>query len=601
MVKHVSKPPKGSGGIWKELLFYCKGYLPVIIGMVIFAAAGSVCSLIGPNQFSKITDLIEEGMQGGIDLVKVRNIAAFLAILYGLSLLLTYIQGFGMATISSLMAKRLRSDISEKINRLPLRYFDTASYGDVLSRMTNDVDTVSQTLNQSVLSLISNVTLFLSSLLLMFMTNGIMAASGVAASVIGFVFMILMIAKSQKFFLQQQMDIGNMNGHIEEIYTGHTVARVYNAQNQAKADFDVINGRLFESAWKSQFISGMMMPVMGFIGNLGYLVVCIVGAVLALRGDIRFGIIIAFISYIRFFTQPLSQLAQTATSLQSTAAAAGRVFDFLKEEEMEEESNDELIEGVSEEKRILKHIKGDVEFQHVRFSYHTDRIIIKDFCAKVEAGQKIAVVGPTGAGKTTIVNLLMRFYEINEGMILIDGVPTKNLTRANVRDAFCMVLQDTWLFEGTVMENIVFCKTGITEEQVREACKNVGIDHLIRTMPGGYHTILNDKVSLSEGERQLLTIARALIEDAPLLILDEATSSVDTRMEILVQEAMDRLMKGRTAFIIAHRLSTIKNADLILVMKEGDIIECGKHEELLEKNGFYAKLYNSQFEQTIKV
>ncbi len=572
----------------RQLAAYCKRYLPAIIVALVLAITGTIFNLIGPDKLSDMTDLITEGLTGSIDLDAVISIAAFLAILYGLGLLFNYIQGFIMATVSQKITRRLRSDISTKINLLPLKYFDSNSYGDILSRVTNDVDTIGMTLNQSLGTLISSVTMFIGALFMMFYTNWIMALAGVGATIIGFILMTFIISRSQKYFLQQQNELGAINGHIEEIYAGHDVVKAYNGENAASKTFEVINNRLYTCAWKSQFMSGLMMPIMNFIGNLGYVVVCVIGAAMAINGTISFGVIVAFMIYIRLFTQPLSQLAQAATTLQSTAAASERVFEFLSEEELADESD---------KQEHLDNAKGYVEFDHIRFGYNPDKPIIKDFSAVAQPGQKIAIVGPTGAGKTTIVNLLMRFYELDSGEIRIDGVPTSKLTRENVHDLFCMVLQDTWLFEGTIKENVIYCKEGITDEQVEEACKAVGIHHFIQTLPDGYNTILNDHANLSAGQKQLLTIARAMIENAPMLILDEATSSVDTRTEIQIQQAMDKLTQGRTSFIIAHRLSTIKNADLILVMKDGDIIESGTHENLLSQGGFYADLYNSQFEQ----
>lgn len=572
---------------WGKLINFCKPYLPAIIVAFIMAIAGSVFSLVGPNKLKDITNLIGEGLTTGIDLAAIGEICVFLAVLYALGFLFNYSQGFIMNEITQRVCRKLRTGISEKINRMPLKYFDSTSYGDVLSRVTNDVDTIGQSLNQSIGSLVSAVTMFLGSLIMMFVTNGTMTLAAVGASVLGFALMMLIISRSQKYFVRQQNDLGSMNGHVEEIYSGHNVVKVYNADKEAKLKFDDINNRLFDSAWKSQFMSGLMQPFMGFIGNLGYVAVCVVGAVLAKNGTISFGVIVAFMVYVRLFTQPLSTLAQAATSLQSTAAASERVFDFMDEQEMEDESH---------KTTVLQNVRGDVEFKNVKFGYNEDRTIIKNFSATAKGGQKIAIVGPTGAGKTTMVNLLMRFYEVNGGEIMIDGVPINLLTRENVHDLFCMVLQDTWLFEGTIKENIIYSKKGVTGEEVVAACKAVGIDHFIRTQPQGYDTVLGDNANISAGQRQLITIARAMVENAPLLILDEATSSVDTRTEELIQQAMDKLMAGRTSFIIAHRLSTIKNADLILVMNEGDIIESGNHEELLEKGGFYAELYNSQFE-----
>ncbi len=533
---------------WKKLVLYCKFCIPQIIVAFIFAIIGTIFTIVGPNKLSQITDLITDGLISGIDLEKVQKIAVFLSILYGLGFVFNYIQGFIMATVTQRLSKSLRTDISEKINRLPLKYFDSTSYGDVLSRVTNDVDTIGQTMNQSVGVLVSEVTLFLGSLFMMLKTNLIMTFSAVIATIIGFLFMILIISKSQKYFLGQQKYLGKINGHIEEIYSGHVIVKVYNGEEKAKKTFDKINEKLYESAWKSQFLSGLMMPLMGFIGNFAYVTVCVVGGTMALDNKITFGVIVAFMIYVRLFTRPLSQIAQAFTNMQSTAAASERVFEFLDEAELEDESY---------KTEILTSSKGDVEFKNVKFGYTPEKIIINDFSVHVSPGQKIAIVGPTGAGKTTIVNLLMRFYEVNSGEIKIDGISTKKLTRENVHDFFCMVLQDTWLFEGSVKENIVYSKEGISDDEVINACKAVGIHHFIESLPMGYDTVLNDKVNLSTGQKQLITIARAMVEKAPLLILDEATSSVDTRTEELIQRAMDKLTVGRTSFVIAHRLSTM--------------------------------------------
>jgi ATP-binding cassette subfamily B protein len=575
---------------WKKLLRYCKPYLPMIIIAIILTLTATVFTLIGPNQLSKITNLIKDGLFGTIDTEAILSICIFLATLYGLSVIFSYIQGFIMATITQKISKSLRTGISKKINRLPLKYFDSTSYGDVLSRVTNDIDTIGQTLNQSIGGLIHGVILFLGSMIMMFVTNPVMALTAIGSTIIGFVMMMLIVSKSQKYFLRQQQALGAMNGHVEETYAGHNVVKAYNGEEQALIKFTGINDKLYENAWKSQFLSGLMMPLMMFIGNFGYVAVCVVGGAMALSGTISFGVIVAFMIYVRLFSQPLSQIAQTVTMLQSTAAASERVFEFMEEPELDDESS---------KTTVLQEVQGEVEFKNVRFGYNPNKIIINNFSAHIKPGQKIAIVGPTGAGKTTIVNLLMRFYEINDGEIQIDGVPTNKLTRENVHNLFCMVLQDTWLFEGTIKENVVYSKKGVTDDQIYAACKAANIDHFIRTLPEGYDTVLNDNANLSAGQKQLLTIARAMIENTPLLILDEATSSVDTRTEILIQEAMDKLTVGRTSFVIAHRLSTIKNSELILVMNEGDIIESGNHTELLARNGFYAELYNSQFEEAI--
>nr|WP_244887685.1 ABC transporter ATP-binding protein [Desemzia incerta] len=573
---------------YKDLLAYINVYLPIVIVALVLAMGAAVISLIGPRQLSEITDLITAGLTGQLDIAAIEKIALLLVTLYVISYIANYVQGFIMATITQRVSKKLRRDISEKINRLPLRYFDSNSVGDVLSRVTNDIDMISQTMNQSISTLVTATTMFLGSLFMMFITNVPMTLAAIASTLIGFGLMILIVRHSQQYFGAQQKALGAVNGHVEEIYSGHNVVKAYNAERGAKETFDQINDDLYQSAWKSQFFSGIMMPLMNFIGNFGYVVVSILGAVLALNGDITFGVIVAFMMYIRLFTQPLSQFAQAATSLQSTAAASERVFDFLHEVELIDEK------GKTSQ---LENIRGDVEFEHVHFGYTPEKTIINDFSVHIKPGQKVAIVGPTGAGKTTIVNLLMRFYEINSGSIKIDGIPTTDLTREDVHEQFCMVLQDTWIFQGTVRENIVYNVEGVTDEQVEDACKAVGIDHFIRTLPHGYDTVLDDQTSLSAGQKQLITIARALVKDAPLLILDEATSSVDTRTEALIQQAMDHLMVGRTSFVIAHRLSTIKNSDVILVMDNGDIIEKGNHVELLAAGGFYANLYNSQFEE----
>lgn len=588
---------KNFKGTWVKLIAYCKNYLPVIVIALVLAAVGTVLQVLGPDKLSDMTKEIMKGLpalvngvpvSGAIDMDAVVSIAVILVFYYALAAILSFAQSYIMATVTARVSKKLRTGISRKINRLPFRYFDRVSYGDVLSRVTNDVDTIGQTLNQSIGTLVTSGTMLIGSLIMMFCTNYIMALTAIGASVIGFVFMMVIMSRSQKYFTEQQNSLGTVNGHIEEIYTGHNIVKAYNGGKDSKSTFEEINGRLFSSGWKSQFMSGLMMPIMSFIGNFGYVAVCVVGAALTMNGTIGFEVIVAFMLYVRLFTQPLSQLAQSFQSLQSTAAASERVFEFLDEEEQADESD---------KPKTLSNVKGNVEFRHVRFGYNKDKTIIHDFSASVKAGQKVAIVGPTGAGKTTMVNLLMRFYEPMGGEILVDKTPINQVKRENVHEQFGMVLQDTWLFEGTIKENIVYCKNGVTDEQVTDACKAVGLHHFIRTLPEGYDTVLGDRASLSEGQKQLVTIARAMIQNAPLLILDEATSSVDTRTEILIQEAMDKLTKGRTSFVIAHRLSTIKNADLILVMKDGDIIESGNHHDLLEKGGFYAELYNSQFEE----
>ena len=528
-------------------------------------------------------------IETSIDLNAVAKIGITLVIMYAAGWLLSASQHWIMSTVTQRVSKQLRSDISRKINRLPMWFYNRTSTGDVLSRVTNDVDTIGQSLNQSLSGLVSSLILFVGSLVMMLATNGWMTLTAVIASLLGFSLMFAIMGRSQKYFLRQQVNLGNLNGHIEEIYAGHTVVKAYNGEEAAGKTFDELNHKLYESGFRANCLAGLMQPIMSFIGNLGYVAVCVVGGAMALRGSIGFGVIVAFMMYVRYFTQPLSQIAQAFQSLQSAAAAGERVFEFLEAEEMSDESN---------KTRRLENVRGEVEFDHVRFGYEdSDRTIIHDFSALAKPGQKIAIVGPTGAGKTTMVNLLMRFHEIQGGEIRIDGVPTKELTRENVHDQFCMVLQDTWLFEGTVRENLVYCAKGVSDEKIDEACRAVGLDHYIRTLPHGYDTMLNDQTNLSQGQKQQLTIARAMIADKPMLILDEATSSIDTRTEQKIQAAMDKLMENRTSFVIAHRLSTIRNSDLILVMKDGDIIESGTHDELLSKGGFYAELYNSQFDQ----
>lgn len=577
-------------GTWLKLIRFCQKYLAAILTALVIAALGTVLTIIGPDWLKHLTNEILAGLKPGveIDFAAITRIGVFLVCFYAGAAILSFIENYIMATVAAKISKSMRAGISTKINKLPLSYFDKTSVGDVISRVTNDVDAIGHSMNQSLDMLVRSITMFAGALIMMFYNSWVLALVAVGSSLIGFALMTLIMTKSQKYFNTQQQGLGDINGHIEEIYSGHNIVKAYNGGRKAKKRFEEINETLFDSGWKSQFMSGLMMPIMNFIGNFGYVAVCVVGATLAMKGTISFGVIVAFMIYIRFFTQPLSQIAQSMQHLQRTAAASERVFEFFGEEEMENESN---------KVKTLDNIKGSVEFKNVRFGYDKDKIIINNFSAAVRSGQKIAIVGPTGAGKTTMVNLLMRFYELDGGQILLDGIPTDQVPRENVHEQFCMVLQDTWLFEGTIKENIVYSQQGVTDKEVEAACKAVGLHHFIRTLPEGYDTVLNDKASLSAGQKQLVTIARAMIQNAPLLILDEATSSVDTRTERLVQEAMDKLTQGRTSFVIAHRLSTIKNADLILVMKDGDIIESGSHAELLEKGGFYAELYNSQFEQ----
>ncbi len=634
-------------GAMKKLVHYLNKFHKLIILAFVLAAVSSVLSIIAPDHLSDMTDLISDGLVPNIsettvteimtdpnitnedkmeftqimagitaesssdeifeaidampesiqDIVKpqmdfaaIKSIALFLAIVYIASAIFSFFGHFIMATVSNNFAKDLRSKIITKINKLPLRYFDRNSTGDILSRVTNDVDTVSQTMSQSIGSLVSAITLVIGSVLMMFITNWVMAIAAIVSSLIGFSIMAVILKKSQKYFVERQEEIGNMNGHIEEIYSGHNVVKVYNGKRESDAKFDELNGKVFNAIRKSQFLSGLMQPIMMFIGNFSYVVVCVVGAVLVTNNVISFGVIVAFIVYVRLFTNPLSQIAQAMTSLQSAAAASERIFEFLEEPEMTDETH--LTKVLDKNK-----VKGNVEFDHVKFGYDPDRVIIKDFSAKVKPGQKIAIVGPTGAGKTTMVNLLMKFYEINSGDIKIDGNSINELTRDNIHELFTMVLQDTWLFNGTIKENIIYNQENISDYEMKQVCKVVGVDHFIKSLPNSYDTVIEDNDSISSGQKQLITIARGMLDKAPFLILDEATSNVDTRTEELVQKAMDKLMEGKTSFIIAHRLSTIKNADLILVMNEGNIIEQGNHEELMQQNGFYASLYNSQFEK----
>lgn len=559
-------------------------------------AAMEIMSGIDPEEsedaleaMDNLPDSVYSLIAPSIDMDKVQRIGFILVTFYALSYLFSAIQGWITAGVTQRVSQQLRGDISRKINRLPMAFYNRTSTGDILSRVTNDVDLISQSLNQSIGNLITSVILLFGSLLMMLITNLWMTLTAILASLLGFVVMFAIMGRSQKYFARQQRHLGALNGHIEEMYTGHTVVKAYNGEAAAQQTFDEMNDKLRESGFRAQTLAGMMMPVMTFVGNLGYVAVCVVGGAMALNDMISFGVIVAFMMYVRYFTQPLSQIAQAVQSLQSAAAAGERVFEFLEAEEMPDESG---------KKSDIGAVQGTVDFDHVRFGYEdTDKIVIHDFSAHAKPGQKIAIVGPTGAGKTTMVNLLMRFHDIQSGEIRIDGVPTNEMTREAVREQFCMVLQDTWLFEGTLRENLIYCTENVSDEKMIAACKAVGLDHFIRTLPKGYDTVVGDQLSLSQGQKQQLTIARAMIADKPMLILDEATSSVDTRTEQQIQSAMDKLMENRTSFVIAHRLSTIRNADLILVMNHGDIVESGTHEELLAKGGFYAVLYNSQFEQ----
>lgn len=588
MMHANAKPEKTDIGALKKILLYCKRYLPAVIVALIFAVGGAYTTIIGPEKISDLMNEITSGIVAGIDMDAFLDICITLVILYSAGYILNYGQQFITATVTQHTSRRLRSDISEKINKLPLRYFDTSTKGDILSRVTNDVDTISQTLSSSSANLISSVVLFFGVIYKMFRTNFVLSIVTIAASLLGFALMGAILKKSQIYFNRKQADLGRMNGHIEEIYTNHNIVHAFGAKQQEKDKFDDINQKLYDSNWKSQYLSGMMHPIMGFMGNLSYALIFIVGVAFIVNGNdaVTLGTIISFAIYARLFSQPLSTFAQSMTAFQQASAASKRVFELLEAEEMDDESA---------KTTVPENIKGDVEFKHVKFGYSPDKTIIHDFSASLKAGQKVAIVGPTGAGKTTMVNLLMRFYEVDSGDITIDGISTKSMTRETVHDLFDMILQDTWLFEGTIRENLEYNKKNVTDEDLDRACSAVGLKHFISTLPQGYDTMLSDALNLSEGQKQQLTIARAMIKDAPLLILDEATSSVDTRTELVVQEAMDNLTKGRTSFVIAHRLSTIKNADIILVMKDGDIIEQGSHSELLKKGGFYADLYNSQF------
>ena len=584
-----NRPPmekaKDFKGSIKRLVKYLTPYYKYFILSIILGFVSSIFTIISPNRLRDLINIITEGLVTSIDMVKIRNLSIFIGLLYVISAIFSYIQSYIMIKVTNKLSYKLRNEISFKINKLPLKYFDNNQVGDVLSRVTNDVDTISQTLNNSVSTLVSSITLFIGVLIMMFITNVYMALTTIISSLIGFFIMGIILKKSQKYFSLLQIELGNMNGHIEEVYSSLDVVKAYNGKEIENEKFDEINNNLYRCAKYSQFLSGMMGPMMGFIGNLGYVSVCIVGSLLVMNNMTSMGVIVAFIIYTRLFTSPLSNIAQGLNQLQSTAAATERVFNFLSEKEMKNEDN--LIKKIN-------NIKGNIEFEHVKFGYD-EKIIINDFSANIKNGQKIAIVGPTGAGKTTLVNLLMKFYDIKEGDIKIDGISIKELSREEVHNLFIMVLQDTWIYNGTIKENIIYNNENITDEELYNACKVVGLDHFINTLEHGYDTVLTESSSISSGQKQLITIARAILKKSPFLILDEATSNVDTRTEELVAMAMDKLTKGRTSFIIAHRLSTIKNADLILVMKDGNIIEQGNHEELMNQNGFYKELYNSQF------
>ena len=592
MHNRKSEIAKDFKGTITKLIKYDKILIRLLIISLILSFASSVLTIIGPDKLKDITNVITNNFMTSIPMDKVKSIATLLIIIYSLSAIFGYLEGFIMNEVTAHFQKKMRNDISKKINLLPLSYFDKTTVGDILSRVTNDVDNIGFTMTQSLSSIVGASTLLVGSLIMMFYTNWILAITAILSTIIGLVFVVIIIVKSQKYFNEVQKSLGEINGHIEETFSGHNVIKVYNAEEEMNEKFDKINEHLFTCGRKSQFLSGLMHPLMGFTGNFGYVVVCVVGSILVMNKTIDFGVIVAFMMYIRFFTRPLMQIAQSFTGIQSATAASERVFDFLEQVEMDNEKD------LTERLNILD-VSGNLEFRDVHFGYSPDKEIIHGFTAKAKSGQKIAIVGPTGAGKTTIVNLLMKFYPINSGDIIIDGKSINKITRENVHDLFTIVLQDTWIFEGSIKDNIKYSNKDATIDEIIDACKKVGLHHLIKTLPKGYDTILTDADNLSAGEKQLLTIARAMISKKPYLILDEATSNVDTRTKELVQNAMDKLTKGRTSFIIAHRLSTIRNADLILVMNNGKIIEQGTHEELLKKNGFYAELYNSQFQELL--
>lgn len=588
--KEVPEKPSNFSGTWMKLIKYSRAHWVGLIFAVLLAAGGNILTVLAPDQLSKMTDVISAGIDTSVNMEAVRTIGFTLLGLYGFSGLFNLIQGWIMVSVTQNISKRLRSDISDKINRLPMAYFSNTTVGDTLSRVTNDVDTIGRALNMSVQNLLSSGTMMIGSLVMMLLTNGWMTLTAIGATGVGLLLMGLIMGSSQKYFVQQQNQLGAINGQIEETYSGHTIVKAYNGEEVVRKEFTKMNEKLRDSGFKAQALSGLMMPIMTFMGNFGYVAVSVVGALLTMNGTISFGVVVAFIIYVRYFTQPLSQIAQAVQALQSAAAAGERVFEMLEEDEMASEDY---------KTKRLGEIKGRVEFSNVQFSYEASaEPVIKHFSATAEPGQKIAIVGHTGAGKTTIVNLLMRFYEINEGDITIDGVSIQDIPKANLHEQFVMVLQDTWVFEGTVRDNLVYNTANVTEEELVDASRAVGVDHFIRTLSEGYDTVLDEKANLSHGQKQQLTIARAIIADKPMIILDEATSSVDTRTELKIQEAMDLLMEGRTTFVIAHRLSTIRDADTILVMDAGDIIESGSHEELMAQNGFYTDLYNSQFDHT---
>ena len=577
-------------GTLNDLSAYMHKSLGVVILALVLAALSAVLTIIGPDQVGKIATIMSDGLLSGIDLAAVARVGVLLAVIYGLSALFGFIQHYIMASVTLKMSYRMRGELSEKINRVPQKYFNFHAQGDILSRITNDVSTLQQGLTNSLPTIISAATQFLGCLIMMFVTEWRLALAALGITLVGLLLVVLIMSRSQKYFTARQESLGKLNGYVEEMYSGHEVVRISRAGGPVGKTFDVLNDAVYDANWRSQFLSGVMQPLMNVIGNLSYVAVCVLGSILAIQGIIDIGVIVSFILYVRLFTSPLTQIAQGMTNLQTASASAHRIFDFLGSEEMPDES---------EKPELPRPVRGEVDFEHVRFSYpdSPDKIIIKDFSAHVAPGQKVAIVGPTGAGKTTMVNLLMRFYEIADGCIKIDGVPSQDIRREDVHKLFGMVLQDTWLFEGTVRENLVYNLPDVTDEQLNRVCRACGLDKFVRSLPDGFDTVLSESTSISAGQKQLLTIARAMLQNAPMLILDEATSSVDTRTELLIQRAMDKLTENRTSFVIAHRLSTIKNADLILVMKDGDVIESGTHETLMQQNGFYAALYNSQFDQ----